>query len=399
MVFQADIDSIYNFYIDTIGTTSGDVEFCFQTVSGKLVKTDINGSIIGIESNPYKYFTIYDGDSLVLSKGSVIKGGDIIATASDTLCRLIAASPVGIYVYYGGDIDSRGVAWSWQVQNVSAEDSFDKIILYSTPISGLSVYQDSLYVIQYLNKRIYSVNVNNPKGRGFREISSIGQPVGIAGYKGQLYVFSNADKTLYRLEISGETGTPVVRTLVPRPKWINLGGGEVVNDPGFATPRAIAAVKALKALGSFEAMIEPSEYMVRYSGSLVAHVLDVIRRKDKDIAVLDVSASCHATDLLLFDMRADVLSPAHSDTGRRTILGCVSCLAGDVIGEYKFAKPLEVGDIVVFGGLGCYSFAQQSWFNGIPHPDVVLVSKAEGERKVLSWDYQDYLREFLGRGS
>ena len=182
-------------------------------------------------------------------------------------------------------------------------------------------------------------------------------------------------------------------------RWINLGGGEVINDPDFATPRAVAAVKALKALGSFEVMIEPSEYMVRYSGSLVAHVLDVIRRKEKDVAVLDVSASCHATDLLLFDMRADVVSPAQSDTGRRTILGCVSCLAGDVIGEYKFAKPLEVGDIVVFGGLGCYSFAQQSWFNGIRHPDIVLVSKAEGERTVLSWDYQDYLREFLGRGS
>ena len=187
---------------------------------------------------------------------------------------------------------------------------------------------------------------------------------------------------------------PALRRLLPRLKWINLGGGEVINDPAFATPRAVAAVKALKALGGFEVMIEPSEYMVRYSGSLVAHVLDVIRRKGKDIAVLDVSASCHATDLLLFDMRADVISPAQSDEGRKTILGCVSCLAGDVIGEYRFAKPLEVGDEVVLGGLGCYSFAQQSWFNGIRHPDVVLVSKAEGERTVLSWDYGDYLREF-----
>ena len=189
-------------------------------------------------------------------------------------------------------------------------------------------------------------------------------------------------------------GAPVFRPLLPRLKWVNLGGGEVVNDPAFATPRAVAKVKALKELGNFDVMMEPSEYMVRYSGSLVAHVLDVIRRQEKDIAVLDVSASCHATDLLLFDMRADVLSPVQSDDGRKTILGCVSCLAGDVIGEYRFAKPLEIGDTVVLGGLGCYSFAQQSWFNGIRHPDVVLVSKADGERTVLSWDYNDYLREF-----
>ena len=72
----------------------------------------------------------------------------------------------------------------------------------------------------------------------------------------------------------------------------------------------------------------------------------------------------------------------------------MSCLAGDVIGEYRFAKPLEVGDTVVIGGLGCYSFAQQSWFNGIRRPDVVLVSKAGGERVILSWDWSDYLREF-----
>ena len=189
-------------------------------------------------------------------------------------------------------------------------------------------------------------------------------------------------------------GGSVFRELLPRLKWINLGGGEVICDHAFATPRAVAAVAALKALGRFEVMIEPSEYMVRYSGSLVAHVLDVIRRKEKDIAVLDVSASCHATDLLLFDMRADIVSPAQSDGGRRTVLGCVSCLAGDVIGEYRFAKPLETGDTVVIGGLGCYSFAQQSWFNGIRRPDVVLVSKAGGERVVLSWDWSDYLREF-----
>ena len=176
--------------------------------------------------------------------------------------------------------------------------------------------------------------------------------------------------------------------------WVNLGGGEVINDPAFASPRAVAAVRELKKLGDFRVMIEPSEYMVRYSGSLVAHVLDVIRRKGKDIAVLDVSASCHATDLLLFDMRADVLEPEQSEGGRPTILGCVSCLAGDVIGEYRFSRPLEVGDTVVFGGLGCYSFAQQSWFNGIRHPDVVLVSRSEGEKTVLSWDYADYLREF-----
>ena len=176
-------------------------------------------------------------------------------------------------------------------------------------------------------------------------------------------------------------------------KWINLGGGEVINDPAFATSRAVAAVKALQARGDFTIFIEPSEYMVRRSGFLEAHVLDVIHRA-KDIAILDVSGSCHATDLLLFKMTPDVVAPAQAPDGRRTILGCVSCLAGDVLGEYAFAAPLRAGDTVVFGGLGSYSFAQLSWFNGIRRPDLVVRSQAGGERTVLGWDYADYAREF-----
>lgn len=178
---------------------------------------------------------------------------------------------------------------------------------------------------------------------------------------------------------------------LPRLKWLNLGGGEVINDPAFASPRAIAAVARLNVPMIY---IEPSEYLVRYAGYLEAHVLDVLHR-EKDIAVLDISASCHATDLMLFDMKAEVVSPVEVAEGKTTILGAVSCLAGDVFGEYKFAEPLKVGDTVVIGGLGCYSFAQQSWFNGIRHPDLVLRSKAEGERTVLAWDYADYLHSFF----
>jgi carboxynorspermidine decarboxylase len=186
-------------------------------------------------------------------------------------------------------------------------------------------------------------------------------------------------------------------------KYVNLGGGEVVDSPAFATPRAIASVAALKKCGDFEVFIEPSEYMVRESGYLEAHVLDVIRREKKDIAVLDVSMSCHATDILLFDMhpriehverKGELFGEDGKGDARVTILGAVSCLAGDVIGEYRFERPLEVGDTVLFGGLGSYSFAQLSWFNGIRHPDIVVRSASGGERVVRSWDYDDYAREF-----
>ena len=193
-------------------------------------------------------------------------------------------------------------------------------------------------------------------------------------------------------------------TLVRELKWLNLGGGEVINQPEFASPRAIAAVQKLKAAltkgrghSCPRIYIEPSEYLVRYSGELHSHVLDVIHR-EKDIAILDISASCHATDLLLFKMTPDVRlgRACRSATAapRTTILGCVSCLAGDVLGEFTFPRPLEVGDEVIIEGMGCYSFAQLSWFNGIRHPDIILRSAAHGDQLIKHWSYDDYIREF-----
>ncbi len=177
--------------------------------------------------------------------------------------------------------------------------------------------------------------------------------------------------------------------------WINLGGGQTINDPGYATERASAAVAELRRMGPFEVIIEPSEYLVRYAGTIEANVLDVIHRGQKDIAILDVSLVCHATDVVIYDMRPDILRPAQRAGGRKTILGAVSCLAGDVIGQYEFDRPLVVGDTVEIGGMGCYSFAQQSWFNGIRHPDLVVISQEKGEKVAVSWSFNDYLRDFF----
>ena len=201
-VFQVDIDSIYNFYIDTIGTTSGEVEFCFQTTTDKLIKTNIEGNILSTTNNPYKYYTVFDEDTLILNGCYIIKNKDTIAYASDTMCRLITASQSGIYVYFGGDIDSKGVSWSWQVQNVLANSYSERICFYSNPISGLLFYQDTLYALEptYTNNsgNLYSFSIynNGPKKSASVPIK---QPVGIAGYRGKIYVFSNSNKTVYQL--------------------------------------------------------------------------------------------------------------------------------------------------------------------------------------------------------
>lgn len=71
-VFELNTDDIYNFYIDTIGTEDGKVDFCFQTSDYKLIKTDAQGNIIDVTDSPYHYYTIFNGDTIIIDDGYVI---------------------------------------------------------------------------------------------------------------------------------------------------------------------------------------------------------------------------------------------------------------------------------------------------------------------------------------
>ena len=49
-----------------------------------------------------------------------------------------------------------------------------------------------------------------------------------------------------------------------------------------------------------------------------------------------------------------------------------TCLAGDVIGDYSFDKPLKVGDKLVFGDMAHYTMVKNTMFNGVNLPNIVL---------------------------
>ena len=50
-----------------------------------------------------------------------------------------------------------------------------------------------------------------------------------------------------------------------------------------------------------------------------------------------------------------------------------SCLAGDVMGDYSFDRPLERGDKLVFTDMALYSIVKNTTFNGIGLPDIAVV--------------------------
>ena len=204
-VFKLDIDSIYNFYVDTIDSNDGVVDFCFQTMSDKLIKTDANGTKHCITNNPYKYYYLLDSDTIILENHSVIKN------IRDTICVLpekgaasflsyVAASSNGTYVYYYA-------GWGSFVYNVGKQygDSI-KEVFASSPLSGLCCYEGYVYGLQsYDNAGVLLQHDEKNKAKYTQIAISIKSPVGIAGYGGYLYIFSNTDKTLYRLKPSDET--------------------------------------------------------------------------------------------------------------------------------------------------------------------------------------------------
>jgi carboxynorspermidine decarboxylase len=110
-----------------------------------------------------------------------------------------------------------------------------------------------------------------------------------------------------------------------------------------------------------------------------------------DIAILDISATAHMPDTLEMPYRPEVRGADEAGKLAHTYrLGGLTCLAGDVIGDYSFAKPLQVGDKLVFEDMIHYTIVKNTTFNGVPLPSLCIWTK-EGELKVMrEFGYESY---------
>lgn len=183
--------------------------------------------------------------------------------------------------------------------------------------------------------------------------------------------------------------------VLPRLSWINLGGGQRLADKDYKIELLHDPISRLTKDVKLDVYVEPCEAVVTGSGYLVSSVLDVVKN-GKETAILDTSALCHMPDVLEMPYRPDVDFPSDGNHGNyRYILAGASCLAGDIIGEYKFNTPIQVGDKIIFSDMGAYTFAKENYFNGINHPAIVLYDKLNGFRVVKQFDYKDYEHQYI----
>lgn len=182
---------------------------------------------------------------------------------------------------------------------------------------------------------------------------------------------------------------------VKKVKQVNFGGGHFINKPGYDVSKLIAAVKAFKSEFKVDVILEPGAGLIVDTGYLVATVLD-LHKNDKDIAILDASASTHMPDVLEVPYRPEIVGAKEAGVLAHTyLLGGKTCMTGDVIGEYSFAKPLKVGDRLIFTDMMQYSFVKNTTFNGVPLPDLAIWDEKTGYRIVRSFGYDEF-RHRLG---
>jgi len=195
--------------------------------------------------------------------------------------------------------------------------------------------------------------------------------------------------------------------LIPGLAWMNFGGGHHLTRADYDLGLLCRLVNDFKRRYGVQVYLEPGEAVVLNAGTLVASVLDIVRN-DIDVAVLDTSCACHMPDVLEMPYRPRVFGGDDWDgraepreAGRRGAepgtrahtyrLAGVSCLAGDVIGDYSFDRPLAPGDRLVFEDMAHYTMVKTTTFNGVRLPSLAVCVPGGGDIEIVRrFGYADF---------
>ncbi len=174
-------------------------------------------------------------------------------------------------------------------------------------------------------------------------------------------------------------------------KWVNMGGGHHITRNGYDIDRLIRVVREFRARWGKDVYLEPGEAVALNTGYLIASVMDIVPT-EMPTAILDTSATAHMPDTLEMPYRPHVIGAGMPGEFAHTYrLGGMTCLAGDVINEYSFPEPLQIGQKLVFTDMAHYTMVKTTTFNGVPHPDIDLYDPATNELRVVRrFGYADF---------
>lgn len=209
---------------------------------------------------------------------------------------------------------------------------------------------------------------------------------GIDGLHFHTMCEQNSDTLERTLKVVEEKFGPYLKGM----KWLNFGGGHHITRPDYDLETLIKCILHMKETYGVEIYLEPGEAVALNTGYLVATVLDVMHN-GMDIAILDTSAECHMPDVLAMPYRPNIIDAGQPGEYPYTYrLGGMTCLAGDVIGDYSFKEPLKYGDRLVFLDMAHYSMVKNHMFNGVNLPSIVSYNEEEGIKVIKQFVFEDF---------
>lgn len=283
------------------------------------------------------------------------------------------------------------------------EDEIDEIIKISDHIIFNSPNQYNKFKDKILNsnRRIecgirvnpeYSevaTEIYNPCARYSRLGTTLDKlttklPEGITGLHFHTMCEQNSDTLERTIEVIEDKFSKYFSQI----KWLNMGGGHHITREDYDIDKLIEIVNYIKGKYNLDIYLEPGEAVALNTGVLVSRVLDIVQN-GMNIAILDTSAACHMPDVIEMPYRPNVIGDDENNKYLYRLAG-PSCLAGDIIGDYRFAKPLKEGDSVVFEDMAHYTMVKNNTFNGINLPTIILYKKDKSYEIIKTFGYNDF---------
>lgn len=212
----------------------------------------------------------------------------------------------------------------------------------------------------------------------------------LAGISG-LHMHTLCEKGADALERTARVFEEQFGSFLPAMRWLNLGGGHHITRPDYDVDLLCRILDHFRTTYDLTLYLEPGEAIAINTGVLVTTVLDIVEN-EVPVAILDTSVTCHMPDVLEMPYRPEVRGAGEPGELAHTYrLGGISCLAGDVVGDYSFAEPLAIGDRLVFNDMSHYTMVKTTTFNGVQLPAICLYHPRQDRLEVIRrFGYMDY---------
>ena len=161
---------------------------------------------------------------------------------------------------------------------------------------------------------------------------------------------------------------------------------------GYDVEHLIELLKNFKSRYPWISVImEPGSAFTWRTGDLITSVVDIVENQGIKTAIIDASFACHMPDCLEMPYQPLVRESAPLDYSLPTYrLGGNSCLSGDYVGDWSFARPLKIGDRLTLEDMNHYTTVKTTMFNGISHPAIVFCNKDGVCDYLRQYTYDDY---------